>query len=235
MSADLDPHHELPEHPEFLELPRPSQLSLLHMLLFGLIIFGIVVGGGYWWMVQNTAPLTQYQNIGQPLSPSSPSPKSESDWKKYSNEALGYSFEYPPQYSISEKNYPKVDYEFVKYFHRLVVSEGGNLYPKYYFAVTIFSNINQWPLDKWLDEHQGEASNPYSGNWHEPEEYYLDRRKGLSFINEVCGNGNVCFQHHIYVVNNTSTYRIELATEDPITDQERELFDQILSTFRFID
>lgn len=113
MPADLDPHHELPQHPEFLELPLPEKMSFLQIMIFGLVIFGLVVVTGT-WMLNQGSPKRQPESVPNSItaetSPPStfspyPSPSQmtlqpypETDF--YSNSLFNYSFSHSPELTI---------------------------------------------------------------------------------------------------------------------------------------
>lgn len=113
MPADLDPHHELPEHPEFLELPLPEKVSFFQIMIFGLAIFGLVMVVGSWVLSHGSSklqPESVSNNIEAQTSPPSifspnPSPNQiefqpypETDL--YSNSLFHYSFSHSPELTI---------------------------------------------------------------------------------------------------------------------------------------
>ncbi|MBU3918483.1 hypothetical protein KKC63_01050 [Patescibacteria group bacterium] len=196
------------------------------------LVLTIIVGGVAWYVGVNMEP-------GPSPTPSpteSPSPTLEpdetADWKIYTDDEYGFEIKYPNFYYIIDEDFGNVSFRNEKYREN---PSGGCE-----FNILIRPNPLKKNLEEWLRDNSTEAE--FATDAHEKsgklyfnskqaniEEINIGREKAIKFY-QIGGHPN----DWINTLVENGIYIIEMMYF-PKCSSELDVFNQILSTFKFID
>lgn len=186
-----------------------KQSNFLVILLSILLTISCLVAGFFAYQTQNLVKeLTRLQVIPTPVA--TIEPDSTADWKTYSNEKYGYSMKYPAKSVLNEV----LDNNYLSF----VSFEGPNIQP-----LSVY--INSSKLNEEVKKIRSQTESHFNAKLVKNEsiifssfpavklEYLSTDEKKINTINFVVNNGK-----YTYVINT-----------------QPDSFDQILSTFKFIE
>lgn len=191
--------------------------------IFIVAILGFLVGGGilayqYWWLPKQE---TEMPEIEIPEREVKEEVEVPADWKTYRNDEYGFEIRYPPewQYQVDKNYIGFYDPEKIKFF---APNE---------LTVRVFLKENNIPLDKWVQElPEIKAETEILG---EPPVGSFQNINNINFyivdtVNFEGGNtiANAFVEKDGFVIK---------LSRDLLAPNDREIFNQILSTFRFLE
>ncbi len=186
----------------------------------------------------------QSSAAGQAPTPTptvSPSPSPEfdtSNWQTYRNEEYGFEVKYPAGWEIgtgSVTSYPQNNNRTlaIKFFEPLYLIESQFPGPQGEFLFEVYRNTQVLSLNAWIDAFQ--LRNPSGGTLLRENTAFslsgINARKLLFFSFDSTWN-SILVSTNDYVFS-LSYY--DYAGNDPSADFHRDIYDQILSTFKFIE
>lgn len=240
------PNTEMPTPPQPVNnLPSPSQLTAkphlnLPLILGGIILLSLFTLGGvilgkYLYAPQK--PMAQPTLAPKPtlISTPTPTPDPTTNWKKYTNTVMGIEFRYPvdPKWNIVEKT--QGDNSLTIYNYDVGKAPGRSYAPsidKDLFKIEISIQKSAPDANQWFDQ-QKTIIDPMTNK---PNEFSniktitVDSQKGVYY--EVKDNlsgitvGNTVF--------NDPNGRLVFFFGGLNFEGNRQVFNQILSTFKFL-
>ncbi len=223
-------HESKPEAHFTSDSRQPQRPSNLLLILMVLLLVGLVGYGGYYFGKYYSAPVAR-QIVPSPLAiPVNPTPVAPIDptarWKTYTNSLLGIEFKYPSDWSEE-----KIDENNLRLVSPDVLKEAGASPTNGAMIDISFRKIRE-TVDQLYDRVKdgNDAGGPLVFN-----------KTKTSFQ----GKPTVTFEEKSALLENSLTkvtavitesgiYTIRLQTFDK-EQTERQMLDQILSTFKFVD
>lgn len=222
-----------------IEKPKKDWLKITVFSFVGLILLFGAAYGGYWYGVQQSrveAPkLAIPTPILAPLPTPTPTPHLTTDWKTYTNTEYGYSIKYPKDWKFETNTVPELG--FYVTFSK-INRDGTDRIPSSNISVLIVHNPRELSLEEWLLEKTefmpGSGKEvrkdiyklSYDGS---PSTIYVDGTKAYKWLSKA-GNRQVVFERDrtIYSVGT-------LLQNRKFEEETKDIFDLILSTFKFLD
>ena len=210
-----------PPAPQPVLPPEPKKSNPLILILLVLLVFLLGAGGMYAWqnysglLFPKTIPLPKITPTPVPTATPSPASQIPTDWKTYnsSNMNLNFLFKYPQNWKFKETQSPQ-DTTIGYFYNDKIIDLPGPEDLQYYFYVTPTKGLPKVEFSKT-------AINGYTL-------YKTDKLPSRS--------GELSY----FITNNDNNY-IQLAlnpynVSNPFLGQEEvvQIFDQILSTFKFL-
>jgi hypothetical protein len=229
--------NETPEAP-------PQSPKLLIPALTGLVCLLIGAGGvlAYQKFVQNpvvppiTATPVSTLVVATPTQPVSQVP---ADWKAYTNEQYSYSFKYPPTLTVEDEGGVQ------NYEDRLSINlTPGNSNPSAAFTIGPVGRIPKSSISSVAIDYQDPSVSLGSPNtkYSNIQTVNLNGLEAKTYDSHICFSGDTqCIKNVYYVVSDGKYVYLIVAVFDTdssehlIIPEQLQLFDQILSTFRFSD
>lgn len=205
--------------------PTPTKKSNpVLWLAIGFLFLSIVGGGGYF--VMNFAKRPQPTPSPTPTPTPTETPDPTASWKTYTNENIGFLLKYPSDWSLKpydiSTNYP---------LHGLV-QLASNINSESLDGMIILSywdNQNRLSLEEIENKYKGEAGGP---------DIYFPNGEMIDFLGKQAYKGEnvscapmMC--DRIAIIKETKV--IEIKSLYGAVNRNKEIFDQILSTFKFIE
>ena len=237
------------QQPEQVHVPaEPKHHLPIKVLLIALVfILGSAVGvyGFQWYQMQNEVVEMPEENLVEtglrPVSTSKSMSNETADWETYRNEEYGYSVSYPADWDLFEEpveaSRDLIGNELQKvYFTKNYISELSDSYfwPKF-FEIKVLQNPNGYTLEEWAENYQVPLGvNP---------ETNLAKLVGDTMINNKPAKQFSVFQFDSYNIETVTIYNefvykltySDAQGNDPDYESSRKVYNQILSTFRFLD
>lgn len=224
------------------ETPKKSNLSFVLLSLLALILVG---SGGfilakYLYTPKTEVPVSSQAPAAPPAqtqgpfssatnTPSVPTTDEMVNWKKYINTKFGFSFEYPPTWIINEykpNQYYIFDMELINVEKNLGFSTNSD--PKMGFTIT----INKTPYDKDALQRTGDTNGGFSGITSEVITFlgFPANKSHTTFTDTNLGIGVT------YIILNKvpGGWRFGYPNIN-FKGEHNIIYDQILSTFKFLD
>ena len=230
-----------------LGLALPSPVNPLKPSLFTLILISMVIvflfSIGIFYLSQRfissptvppPADIPTSSLVPSTLSPTIPT-IDISNWETYFNDELGFSLKYPGHLSAVKSVSPDylttmgitntVDLIEQPRQNSVIAIKYGSLYSNFYDIGEPLSN------EALIQENQ--AFTQYEGSEYKEEDILLDSIPAT----KVSYNITFSEYHFIKIYMEKEGTQIEISTETPIKNKDQfiKLFDQILSTFRFLE
>jgi len=182
----------------------------LPLALAGLLLTILVAAGGYFFYQSKTKPV---QNTSNPQDSTQPQIKDETaNWKTYTNSEYKYSFKYPPEYSDPQI---VLDNESPKFLHIWIKRTNP------YIELAVISS-----MDDQKNDNCGELLNGSEG-----KEVIIAGIKGCKVF-----RNDSTFSYEALVKNNQYHFSVTVTALDKVAlEDNAELFDKFLSTFKFLD
>ena len=207
-------------------------------ILIFLVITVAVIAAGAWFFGFFGASYNQLKIEDAPgpiaTTPSS-SPDETANWKTYTNKEIGISFQYPNNWNakpyLTDDNDGDLDMDSVV-----------DLSPQDYQGVIVnlsyFENPNYLSLEEWDKKRKEKAGIDF--NLYEPTDLLLQTKISISSASYrekgVCGSSpcEIYTLQHGDKIYRLSSYKDISNSKDKYPGQKK-IFDQILSTFKFIN
>lgn len=183
------------------------------LILAGIVIL-VALAGGIFYLGRVTAPKPQPQNVVTSSPQPSPSPTDETaNWKTYTNTKYGYSIKYPSEIKLITSDENAVE------FYRENAGIGAGMGERGHGMVIYYRNFGA--------ETTESQSRPI-------ENIFISSYPAFRWT-----DNNSCMED-IWLPNpnKSNTLRISFTTcaeKEPYNKIDFDLFDQILSTFKFTD
>jgi len=197
-------------------MPFITQGKTNWKFLLIVVILVVVAGGGvlawqYGWIGKSSAPTPtpQVTSIPQPA----PTPDETAGWQTYRNEEYGFEMKYPSEYSIKKYTGANDTYLIMIEFSKYDVVEIPM--PQPYLSVGVYnepSDINEWLQQNGLGE-----------GWNKNENFLVDGKKAIYLT----GGFELGAKPIVIIPYQNKIFRLE--------NYATSYFDQMLSTFRFIE
>lgn len=199
------------------------------------VVFAILVSGGTIWFTQSSkltpAPI---QTISTLKTPTPQDQIDTSNWQTYHNEEFWFEVKYPPDWgipTISTRGPVVIDSpDFLDQTpipssspYSLIVSSGTRVY------IQRERNLEGLTIDQVLDEVV------YTAEIFSREEIRIDNTKGIKLDMQYPKLGLDISDTAIVILKDDFIYLITRRYKISEKDQYQSTFDQILSTFRFIE
>lgn len=201
------------------------------LILVGILVLGMVAGGAYYFgKSQVSKPQPQNpviaSQIPQPVSSPSASPDETASWKTYTNNNFTFSIKYPVGIlPYTENRIDTKDNLFLR-----LSDLNSERQASVNFYIQVYKNNDS--LEKY-DEKQFESSS-------DKNSLLVGGDKGFLYYHDpIAPNGlpevPVVFSYDFFIKHAGAFYQISLNTErgEDFLKMKRDLFNQILSTFRF--
>ncbi|KKQ84431.1 MAG: hypothetical protein UT08_C0018G0037 [Candidatus Woesebacteria bacterium GW2011_GWB1_38_8] len=220
------------------EVPRtgvptsPSSKGSNKILLIGLlfVITAAIVGGGYLYLQNQKLKGASSQLTPTPII-ELPTPSPTTGWMMYADDSEKYSFSYPEAWRLHQGNPNQL------YSYRAEESSNGHFDPerdKDKIKIEIYTSTNPpSSLEEYVKEEDEEASELRGVEVkREYKEVLIDNQRALK--TQTDSSFSVGFNTILLVyVQNPLTKRVHTFAAAPRYDINKEIIDQILSTFQF--
>jgi hypothetical protein len=191
------------------------------LVLVGIFITVLAVATIYLTQSRNSQP-TQ-TSVSSPIPSASPTTTNNSSWKIYTSEKFGYSIKYPESWTMTDEtnSINKLDPETLEYIN-LNDPQRDN------WANTVILIVFSQGIDKYVNQYKNASPNPD-----------ITRNQTVSSLNgiQIIKEETI---HRQTGSDTSETYHIIIPLKEGTLGvygqlQDKELIDQILSTFKFTD
>lgn len=203
---------------------KKSSSKIPVILGFVVLVIGIAVAGGYYFMTNRAAPVPTPEPTPVVTLPPLPTatPDSTLTWKTYTNENYKFTFKYPETLVLAGNakvvNPVKLNFELKETDTSL-------------FAFSLYqmdkTNLYDWVIDHGPDGKSGRIYFPSASNI---KSSTLGTLSTVEFEDMVSGT-TIKTQTTVFSQNNLA-YTFQLLGQ---TGQQQEAFTRVLSTFRFVE
>ena len=226
--------------------PSPNPSNKILMVGLAVLFISLLVGGAYYFFQNQKQKTPTSQVSPTPIAQQpTPTPDPTTEWETYSNDKYGYELKITQQWSVSSIGNDDINqasgvlfnsscnYDVGERCQQLLVGAGEKFYENYKLENYININTNsQWP-EKLISK----------------ESVTIDSTPAIKYeiySNEFYGNGPSDWgvvNIEVITIKNGKIYRLTLKEtgKDQSTIKtssnwfDKESFDQILSTFKFLD
>ncbi len=226
-----------------VEIPQQqttsSNISWLKTLSIGfsLVSFCIAIGiGGYVLGTKKNQAVPQKQKVIPTTSQPSPTPDSTANWKMYTNKTYGYSFKYPADWIMMEENQIRTSFSNKKFD---VAFELSN--EPLGFVLDIYKPSPISEFDKQLFNAKKDSIITDEKSYVKTIKNYdlmIDGFRAVKSSQEDLPGAprDGVYKTKYGIDHNGSNYSVQFwSTTKDALDKNKEIFDQILSTFQFIN
>jgi hypothetical protein len=188
------------------------------LLLVGIIVIALIGGGVYYLGTKNTSTPAQNQIAATPTPSHLKEPAS--NWKTYTNTQYGYSIKYPANANFSEETFTQSQFY-------------GKSLGAIHIGIPAKNPNKESPTSKIV--------NVYIWNSSTDQPLYSAAMKHGKYID--IGNYKALYdvplreagpEQKIYYIQGPNKF-YEISQDDLLPLEESSIFDQILSTFKFLD
>ena len=197
------------------------------------LILAFIVGGGIFgysrYFKREISSLTQFPEIRKPQKIE----EETANWKTYRNEEYGFEIKYPDGWLVKKEELGSIYSGFITQQIepldqvKFISSEDS----KKSVAIIVYNNSKGYSLEEWLRIYSEISPTGVSLAW--KEEFSVAGEKGLK------GGFGCCMTYHqsAFLAKGNKIYQIEGGMRDLKTGtyEYETIFDQMLSTFRFIE
>ncbi|MEK7101453.1 MAG: hypothetical protein AAB860_00745 [Patescibacteria group bacterium] len=200
-------------------------------IVVGIVILGVGITGGL-FLGKKLYPIPQILPTPSPISQATPTPDPTANWKTYTNDTYGFSFQYPPELLLSVNCTVFAMGNFLTCLQSsdfsYLVSDPDKKQPETSKTVTISEgfglfvkkDITDYPYDISVLQEDYKRS-------HSNVSVTTTNTTPILKVSSNNNPGNV----HWIMIHNKNVYSVL----SPFNTQDYPVIDQILSTFKFID
>ncbi len=243
--------------------PKLPKWALVLIIILSLAILGLIAYGAYQYFNEESILCAQdvktcpdgstvsrvppFCNFAEcPKNSTADSSTDEADWQTYTNEEYGFEFKYPENWDLNHK----ITLTNPDSSPLFVIKKGIEFYEKQSqfpgISISIWDNPQKLNIINWIDSFENmnflPGDMPKTINSKVGKDN-LDAFKywegGTSKWNQQGECYQACPMLIYFFSYNDKTYRVVLNNRPPmvqkITNEQIEKFDQILSTFKFIE
>ena len=229
MEQPVSPEIPLPQPPTPVP-PRSHSNKNKLIFLISLILLLISISSVLYYLGQNS---TQTPTLPSsfPLASPAPSPDETSGWKTYSSSQFGYSVNYPFNWEAVESTREELIRDEI---HKTTLLEKEYEFWQGTFQISILENPESLSLDAWVSQLRIESASG-ANLIQKVEDIELDGNpaKKLDIL---------AFDHDdivVITVQNNFIFYLQFEDadnpNDPGTEKHQEIYNQILSSFEFVD
>lgn len=195
--------------------------NILLVILAVVGVMAIAVGGYFWWTTQK--PKTAVSTPDSKPKEASSSADETANWKTYENTKYKFGFEYPPDFAINQKLENSIE---------ITAKDIESSFPPT-IIVVVHQKTTQQSLANWVNNHAP------SSNYETVASQQAMKVDGHDLVYLQLSQRGDFTAHEVFIENDLSTI-IEIGTSikpgvNDLNGRLKSVFDQILSTFKFID
>jgi len=210
----------------YIFITRKGKTNWKYILI--IVILALIVIGETFYLVR------EEEKISEIKFPEKVVKDETLNWKTYRNEEYGFEIKYPTNWSVKKEGLGSVVSEFVtKQIEPLAqIKFVSSEDPAKTVSIIISNNSKGYSLEAWIRIYQ-ETSPVGPSFLGQVDEFTIDENKGIKGWFGCC----MTYKQTVFLTKGNKTYQIEGGIRDLKTGtyNYEEVFNQMLSTFRFLE